>query len=119
MKKLFIFLLLVVAVTTLKAQDTTKPKRRHEYAFVCANIKTDTLFIYFDSVTTVNVCRMVFFNLANGLGPSYSGVTKGFDKYKKAFDYLEDRDYEFMGTGSYLYGEFNVPYYMFRRLKQQ
>jgi len=117
MKKTVLFFALVLVVSVLKAQNAA-PKPKSQYAFVYTNIKTDTLLIYYGGDTNIPVCRMTFTNMNKGIGNSYHKITEGFDRYVQAFDKLEQEGYEFMGTGNYLYGEFNVPYYMFRKKKE-
>lgn len=124
MKKLLVSILFfMLATIALKAQDEAAikeavEKSKYQYAFVYVNIKIDTLFIHYDSGEEEPVCKMTFSNINKGLGPNYYKVAEGFDRYTKAFKYLEAQGYDFMGTGNYLYGEFNVPYYMFRRKKE-
>ena len=124
MKKIIFSLLFVVLATiTVKAQNEKAikeavEKSKYQYAFVYVNIKVDTLFIHYDNGEEEPVSKMTFSNMNKGIGPSYHKVAEGFDRYTIAFKYLEAQSYDFVGTGNYLYGEFNVPYYMFRRLKQ-
>ncbi len=123
MKKIFFILLLSVLTTTVKAQDEKAikeavDKSKYEYAFVYVNIKVDTMYIHYDNGEEEPVSRMTFSNMNKGIGNSYHKVTEGFDKFTTAFKYLEAQRYDFVGTGNYLYGEFNVPYYMFRRRKE-
>jgi len=124
MKKFILLFIVLLATTNIKAQDEKAikealEKSKYQYAFVYVNIKVDTLFIHYDNGADEPVCKMTFSNINKGLGPSYYKVAEGFDRYTKAFKYLEAQGYDFVGTGNYLYGEFNVPYYMFRRLKQE
>lgn len=118
MKKLFLFLFVTLAALTLKAQDTATVKAKYEYAFVYVNLSTDSLNIYFDSGKTINISAISNSNYIKTI-TSYGSITRGFDFYVKAFNYLEQRGYEFMGTGSYAYFSSSVSYYIYRKKKLQ
>jgi|GEM_PF-3361134 len=123
MKKIILFFALLLVVSASKAQDDKAVKEaieksKYKYAFVYVNIKTDTLFVFYDNGEYEPICRMTFTNINKGIGNSYNKIMEGFGRYVSGFKYLEAQGYDFVGTGNYLYGEFNVPYYMFRKKKE-
>jgi len=119
MKKLFYFFTLLFIATTLNAQDTTDIKPKHEYAFVYIDFKADSLKIYFDEGEEINLAQIRNNDL--GWGINVGSITTSFNKYIKAFNYLEKRGYEFMATGISTPSGYrsSVSYYIYRKKKQQ
>jgi len=117
MKIIIFTLLLALTITRLKAQDTTTVKPKYEYAFVYANLSSDSLNIYFDNGKVVNISEISNSNYIKNAFNSYNSITSGFVFYIKAFNYLEERRYELMGTGSYMYFNGSIPCYIYRKKK--
>jgi|SRR6185437_15368755 len=110
MKRILLSLLILVAASTLKAQDTTKVKGKYEYAFVYLYAMYDSLEIYFEDGTKMNFARIAPQPLVNK-------PTKGFDIYIKAFHFLEDKGYELITSDANMVQN-SSPFYIFRRRKE-
>jgi len=114
MRKLISILLVLLATTTLKAQNKDTVKAKYEYAFVYYT--GDSLSIYFGKGKQVNITQLRTRDF--GLGLAAGSITQSFDKFVEAFNYLEVRGYEFMATGiSLRYESSETPYYIYRKKK--
>jgi len=96
-------------------QDTSKVK--YEYAFVYPDLAADSIKIVFDSEKTVNITNITYKNYIKEQTVLYGKIVEGFKLYTKAFNYLDAQGYEFMGTGSYIYNNSTMSYYIYRRKK--
>jgi|GEM_PF-2391647 len=121
MKRILFSLLILLAATALKAQDTATAIPPYEYAFVY--YYRDTSFkhyvaIYYEDDTFEKFAWMPENKISAVSVMSGNPYPKGFAVYIKAFHALESKGYELITSDASM-GEGSIPYYIFRRRKKQ
>ena len=115
MKRIFFSLLILLATSALKAQDTATVKQQYQYAFVYyyydEDIAVNCVGIYYEDGTREKLPMPWRNALATNI-PS-----KNFDTYIQAFHSLENKGYQLAIPNATILNE-ATPYYLFRRKKQ-
>jgi len=118
MKKLILFLIVALASATIKAQDNATVKPTDEYAFIYVDVVSDSLKIYFDNGKIINIAPFSHSEYQKNF-TEMTSITDGFGKFIKGFKYLEAKGYELASSSHYLYVNYSIPYYLFRKKRPE